>query len=729
MIAMTWITKRSRWSLSIGAALAAAALVAVIASGAELETSELDGTANEVTVTQGSSVGFNISLAASGRLSNAITAANPSKASVKTNYSLDSAGNLSSGTAFSAEKDFYASSDCNNAGNCVVTWNGAPTKYSVPATISAAATTPVGSYTITLSEAAGTTKTVDPSIPSGQGIGNGKLDDNIAVTITVHVVAPTVVDTDGDGVADGDDNCPTTANPNQADADNDGLGNACDDTAFAPTVSEDQGNVSGFEGGALNAAGSFADQDPNDTLDIDQTSGVGAFKDNGDGSWEWSHTPADNGQGTVEISASDGDHPAVTDTFDWSAANVAPTASITGAPTTSPEGTQISLGSSVTDPSSVDTAAGFTYSWSVTKNGNAYASGSNSTVSFTPDDDGTYVVSFSATDKDNGTGSDSETITVTNVAPTASITGAPTTSPEGTQISLGSSVSDPSSVDTLAGFTRSWSVTKDGVAYGSGGSGANFSFTPDDEGTYVVSFSATDKDGGQGTDSKTITVTNVAPSNVTASFGSALSCATAANATLSWSFVDPGSDIWDAQIDWNYNGTTFAPDETKTNVAKADSTTHAYGSAGTHLAAIRIIDNDGGTSNIQTATLVVNYNLSSILQPVNDTRNGQPTSMFKYGSTVPVKVEITDCDGSHPSNLDVRVTYAKTSSNPPPVGADEAVATNAPDGGNQMRFSDPIYIFNFGTKYINDSSSTVRLDVSIPTTGQYTYAHIGLKAK
>jgi hypothetical protein len=132
---------------------------------------------------------------------------------------------------------------------------------------------------------------------------------------------------------------------------------------------------------------------------------------------------------------------------------------------------------------------------------------------------------------------------------------------------------------------------------------------------------------------------------------------------------------------------------------------------------------------VQTTTLVVNYNLGSILQPVNDTRNGQPTSMFKYGSTIPVKVEVTDCNGSHPSNLDLRVTYAKTSSNPPPVGTDEAVATNAPDGGNQMRYSDPIYIFNLGTKYFTDSSSTVRIDVSIPATGQYTYAHIGVKAK
>jgi hypothetical protein len=61
----------------------------------------------------------------------------------------------------------------------------------------------------------GTTYTLDPT-------GNlvAKVDDG--------VVHPDTLDTDKDGVADGADNCRTTANPDQADSDRDGVGDKCD---------------------------------------------------------------------------------------------------------------------------------------------------------------------------------------------------------------------------------------------------------------------------------------------------------------------------------------------------------------------------------------------------------------------------------------------------------------------------------------------------------------------
>jgi hypothetical protein len=47
---------------------------------------------------------------------------------------------------------------------------------------------------------------------------------------------PPVADADGDGVPDGDDNCPTVANADQSDRDGDGAGDACDASDDRPVV-------------------------------------------------------------------------------------------------------------------------------------------------------------------------------------------------------------------------------------------------------------------------------------------------------------------------------------------------------------------------------------------------------------------------------------------------------------------------------------------------------------
>jgi hypothetical protein len=61
-------------------------------------------------------------------------------------------------------------------------------------------------------------------------------------TVTVHFLTRaaidevrviTLADQDGDGIADGSDNCPTIANPTQTDTDGDGIGDACDPLTYA----------------------------------------------------------------------------------------------------------------------------------------------------------------------------------------------------------------------------------------------------------------------------------------------------------------------------------------------------------------------------------------------------------------------------------------------------------------------------------------------------------------
>src|SRR5262249_11806888 len=125
-------------------------------------------------------------------------------------------------------------------------------------------------------------------------------------------------------------------------------------------------------------------------------------------------------------------------------------------------------------------------------------------------DNGSYAVQVTVTDKDGGSNAYSTSVTVNNVAPTASITGAPAGSPEGAEISLRSTVTDPGTADP---FTYAWSVTRNGVAYTTGTptNGSTFTFTPDDDGAYVVTLTVTDDDGGVGSGSASTTVTNVAP--------------------------------------------------------------------------------------------------------------------------------------------------------------------------------------------------------------------------
>jgi hypothetical protein len=74
-------------------------------------------------------------------------------------------------------------------------------------------------------------------INSGGGGGQRRLD---AVKITVYLL-----DTDNDGVPNGVDNCPTTANPGQEDGDGDGVGDACDNCPTIANAGQEDGDGDG----------------------------------------------------------------------------------------------------------------------------------------------------------------------------------------------------------------------------------------------------------------------------------------------------------------------------------------------------------------------------------------------------------------------------------------------------------------------------------------------------
>lgn len=65
-------------------------------------------------------------------------------------------------------------------------------------------------------------------LDSGTLMFSDSSGDVLRVTFTVDTIELEVADSDGDGILDDADNCPDVANPDQADFDSDGIGDACD---------------------------------------------------------------------------------------------------------------------------------------------------------------------------------------------------------------------------------------------------------------------------------------------------------------------------------------------------------------------------------------------------------------------------------------------------------------------------------------------------------------------
>lgn len=194
--------------------------------------------------------------------------------------------------------------------------------------------------------------------------------------------------------------------------------------------------------------------------------------------------------------------------------------------------------------------------------------------------------------------SSSVTVTVNNVAPTVTINGAPASSPEGAAINLTGSAVDPGSADT---HTFAWNVTKNGALF-AGGSGSAFMFTPDDNGTYVVDLMVTDDDGGSGSDSKTIMVSNVAP---TATINSAPPSPMGTAISLSGSLSDPGSaDTHTAVFDWG-DGTSSPGTVSEANGSGSVTGSHTYLAAGFYTVTLTVTDDEGASAQSVLQSLVI----------------------------------------------------------------------------------------------------------------------------
>jgi hypothetical protein len=320
----------------------------------------------------------------------------------------------------------------------------------------------------------------------------------------------------------------------------------------APVIARDNANATVNEGQTAANTGTFSDPE-GDAVTL--TSSIGTVSDTGGGKWAWSF-PTNDGptQGqTVTITATDDKGESTSVTFPLVVNNVAPTVTVDPAQVKSiAEGDFLTANATFSDPGWADTYSGL-IEWG-TPNNEASGGTSNvttdgppedrgtSTASFQYGDNGTFDVVMKVTDDDNGTGSDTFQVAVSNVAPTALIDLGGTTNVNGTPTIIGQSgqpvsfsarSTDPGSDD----LTATWD-------WGNGGASPdvtteylvngplpdpphlfNPAFSPSvqprdvtdsksntfgDACEYDVTFGSADDDGGSATDAVQVIITGLA---------------------------------------------------------------------------------------------------------------------------------------------------------------------------------------------------------------------------
>jgi hypothetical protein len=376
------------------------------------------------------------------------------------------------------------------------------------------------------------------------------------------------------------------------------------------------------------------------------------------------------------------------------------------------------------DPGTNDT---LTYAFDC-GDGSGYGSaGPAASTSCPTTDDGVRSVKAKVIDDDAGFTEYTESVTVRNVAPTIAISGASNVN-EGSSYSLTpGAVTDPGD-DSVTEYVVHWG---DGNSNSYAANGVQTHTYADGPNAYDITVDLTDEDDTflDQANALNVTVENVKPTvsidSLTGNSGPA--CIAGNTVTLAFSWTDPAhtNDTYTYSVNWG-DGPATTPVAATSPVT---GLTHTYAAGGPYTIVVTVNDEDpgaGGTAS--SAAFSFLYNVSGVLQPVNDTQAHNEPSVFKYGSTIPVKIKVTDCSNLVVSGLSPQIAVKKISGSTPPSGFDETISsTSGADTGTTMRYSDGIYIYNLATKSLADATATYEIRITGPFSTVIT--QFGTRAK
>ena len=297
-----------------------------------------------------------------------------------------------------------------------------------------------------------------------------------------------------------------------------------------------------------------------------------------------------------------------------------------------------------------------------------------------------------------GTQAVSPTVLVKNWSPVANITGRHMVQ-EGTAITLNGQFIDHGTLDT---HTQTWTVTADNGQMIAPGSGSSFTFTPNENGLYTVSYTVTDDDGGSYTKEFEVTVENVSPSIGDVEFSDVIY--ENGIAALSGVISDPGTaDTFSVLIDWNASGNAGGPGEGTTILTQsvltdlgngqwAFSTTHQYlddnptaSLQDTYEISITVTDDDGGVGTLSNS---LQQSVTAFFIPYNGDDLSTPsfTPVLNAGQ---ISFEGAGIAHSHPGPVDLELQVHNTD-----TGAWETIWTSTIPPGGQIDFDGMEILFS-----------------------------------